>query len=86
MAGSTSGEQAAAATPVASEAASAEDLERLTTLLLEVLDTSGYVNPRTASSTEAKLRRMIRRMNLNAKDAELWLGMVRQIRWKLNSR
>jgi len=79
-------EQAAAATPVASEAASAEDLERLTTLLLEVLDTSGYVNPRTASSTEAKLRRMIRRMNLNAKDAELWLGMVRQIRWKLNSR
>jgi hypothetical protein len=29
------------------------------------------------------MRRLIRRMNLNAHDAEVWLGILRQIRWKL---
>jgi tRNA/rRNA methyltransferase len=65
--------------------AKAEELERLSRLLLEVLDESGYVNPRTASSTTAKVRRLIRRMDLNAKDAEVCLGMLRQIRWKLKA-
>jgi hypothetical protein len=27
----------------------------------------------------------LRRMNLNTNDAKLWLGMLRQIRWKLLS-
>jgi len=64
--------------------AAAGDIERLTTLLLKVLGASGYVKPRAAAATEEKLRRMIRRMNLNDADAELWLGMVRQIAWKLD--
>jgi tRNA C32,U32 (ribose-2'-O)-methylase TrmJ len=34
---------------------------------------------------EHPLRRLIRRMNLNAHDAEVWLGIVRQILWKLVS-
>lgn len=64
--------------------ASAGDLERLTQLLYQALEASGYVKPRVAAATEEKLRRMIRRMNLNDADAELWLGMVRQIAWKLD--
>jgi hypothetical protein len=32
-----------------------------------------------------KIRRLIRRMDLNAHDAEVWLGMLRQILWKLVS-
>jgi tRNA/rRNA methyltransferase len=63
--------------------ATAGDLERLTQLLFETLQTSGYVKPRVARATEEKLRRMIRRLNLNESDAELWLGMLRQIGWKL---
>jgi len=62
---------------------SAGELERLTQLLFEVLDESGYVKPRVAAATQEKLRRMIRRMNLSETDAETWLGMLRQIQWKL---
>ena len=35
-------------------------------------------------STDAKVRRLIRRMQLEAHDAEVWLGIMRQIRWKLS--
>jgi TrmH family RNA methyltransferase len=63
--------------------AHAGDMERLTGLLFEVLRASGYVKPRVAAATEEKMRRMVRRMNLNAADAELWLGMLRQVAWKL---
>jgi tRNA C32,U32 (ribose-2'-O)-methylase TrmJ len=43
------------------------------------------VHERVEGSTELKLRRLIRRMKLNAHDAEVWLGILRQIRWKLLS-
>jgi TrmH family RNA methyltransferase len=59
------------------------ELERLTSRLEEVLDLSGYVHGDVKGSTELKLRRLIRRMDLDTHDAEIWLGMLRQIRWKL---
>jgi tRNA/rRNA methyltransferase len=65
--------------------ATAADLERLTQVLFEALGVSGYVKPRVAAATEAKLRRMVRRMNLSDADAELWLGILRQIQWKLGT-
>jgi TrmH family RNA methyltransferase len=65
--------------------ANAGELERVTSLLLEVLGQAGYVHARIAGSTELKTRRLIRRMNLTAHDAEVWLGMLRQVRWKLTS-
>jgi tRNA C32,U32 (ribose-2'-O)-methylase TrmJ len=34
-------------------------------------------------AAEEKLRRLVRRMELNSNDAEVWLGMLRQIAWKL---
>jgi tRNA C32,U32 (ribose-2'-O)-methylase TrmJ len=34
---------------------------------------------------EEKLRRLIRRMKLSANDAEVLLGMLRQIHWKLRA-
>ncbi len=64
--------------------ASSEDFERLTTLLLDVLQRSGYVNPTTTELTELKLRRLIRRLGLPAADAVTWLGIFRQILWKLS--
>jgi tRNA C32,U32 (ribose-2'-O)-methylase TrmJ len=39
----------------------------------------------TEGSTELKLRRLVRRMNVNAHDVKVWMGMVRQILWKLKS-
>ncbi len=76
---------AAKAKPESRRAAHAEDLERITTLLEEVLERSGYVHARVEGSTRMKIRRLLRRMDLNAHDAEVWLGMLRQIRWKLVS-
>jgi tRNA/rRNA methyltransferase len=61
----------------------AGEVERLTAMLLDALRASGYTNPRTASSTEAKVRRLVRRLNLPARDIEIWLGVFRQMRWKL---
>lgn len=65
------------------ESASAGEIERFTALLLQALEASGYVKPRTTASSEAKLRRLVRRLQVPAADAETWLGMLRQINWKL---
>jgi len=65
--------------------ADAGELERLTQRLEEVLDRSGYVHARVEGSTRMKIRRLVRRLNLNAHDAEVWMGMLRQILWKLKS-
>jgi TrmH family RNA methyltransferase len=66
--------------------ASVGDLERLTTLLTELLEQSGYINTRTAGSTILKIRRLIRRLGVPASDVETWLGMLRQISWKLGQK
>ena len=59
------------------------ELERIRQLLFDVLRASGYVKPLLAAVTEENLRRMIRRLHLDAADAEVWQGMLRQIAWKL---
>lgn len=71
--------------PELPEMATAGDVERVTTSLLEALSISGYATPATIAATEEKVRRLVHRMNLSARDAELWLGMLRQILWKLRA-
>jgi tRNA/rRNA methyltransferase len=63
--------------------ASAETYERITMLLLDLLGRSGYINERTSKSTELKVRRLVRRLGLPEADTETWLGILRQILWKL---
>jgi TrmH family RNA methyltransferase len=65
--------------------AKAGDIERLTQLLFDVLRATGYVKPRAGRATEENLRRMLRRLNLTTDDADLWMGMLRQIQWKLDT-
>ncbi|HEY6944355.1 MAG TPA: RNA methyltransferase [Candidatus Acidoferrum sp.] len=81
-------------TPEKAALATAGDLERLTSLLLDLLRVSGYLKDlsarghaksHSAAPAEEKIRRFIRRMKLSAADAELFLGMLRQILWKLRS-
>ena len=74
--------------------ATAADLERLTSLLLDALRSSGYLKPnpsssqkrRSASPTDEKIRRLVRRLNLSSTDVELTVGIFRQIFWKLSSK
>jgi tRNA/rRNA methyltransferase len=63
--------------------ANAEELEQITLLLLENLQKSGYMNPVTAGSTEEKVRRLVRRLDIAGRDAPVLLGMLRQVLWKL---
>ncbi len=63
--------------------ATSGEAEQVTSLLLEALERSGYVNPRTAGSTEEKVRRLVRRMELAGRDAPVLMGMLKQILWKL---
>ena len=73
--------------------AASGDLERLTSLLVELLQASGYLktpagaqnSKRSAAPMEEKIRRLVRRLNLLDTDAEVLLGMLRQIRWKIVS-
>jgi TrmH family RNA methyltransferase len=63
--------------------AKAGEVELITSILLDALRVSGYVKPGTEVVMEDKARRLVRRMNLQPGDATVWLGMLRQIAWKL---
>jgi TrmH family RNA methyltransferase len=63
--------------------ASTAELERITTLLLEVLRASGYIDLRRVADVDERIRRVVRRLKLPARDRDLWLGMLRQILWKI---
>jgi TrmH family RNA methyltransferase len=60
-----------------------ELIEQLTTVLFEALRTSGYLKSKTSANTEAKIRRRVRRLKLSTVDAEAWIGMLRQMTWKM---
>ena len=67
------------------KSATAGEVERITATLLDALSASGYLKPRSVAPTEEKIRRLVRRLNLSAADAKVWLGMLRQMVWKLHS-
>jgi TrmH family RNA methyltransferase len=75
----------AASPPGKRQPAAAREVETITTVLLDALRASGYLKPHSAAPTDEKLRRLVRRLALSATDAEVLLGMLRQILWKLRS-
>ncbi len=64
--------------------AQAQDLERVTQLLAEMLTSIGYARRRPAAADPAEVRRMVRRLNLNQPDARRWIGILRQLLWKIS--
>ena len=67
------------------ERATAEELERITMMLLEAMRGSGYLERRPIADVEERMRRLVRRLNLPARDGGVWLGILRQIVWKQRS-
>ncbi|HZE81452.1 MAG TPA: TrmH family RNA methyltransferase [Candidatus Polarisedimenticolia bacterium] len=63
--------------------ATAGELERITTILIDALRASGYLGQRSVAAKEEKIRRMVRRLELSSADSEVWLGMLRQMLWKM---
>src|ERR1700749_2838848 len=60
--------------------AASGELERLGALMLEV---GGYTHPKAAATTEAEVRRMLRRLHVTDADTHLLMGMVRKLLWQL---
>jgi TrmH family RNA methyltransferase len=77
--------KAAEASPDRIRRASAGEYEQITRLLMDALDRSGYINETTATSTEEKVRRLVRRLDIAGKDAPVLMGMLKQILWKLGN-
>jgi TrmH family RNA methyltransferase len=65
--------------------ATAEQVERFTETLFLALRLSGYVKPGSEKSTETKVRRLVHRVDTSSADMDVWLGMLRQIVWKLKA-
>lgn len=65
--------------------ANAAELERITTKLLEAMRSSGYLKRRPIADVEERVRRLVHRINLPADDTTAWLGILRQIVWKLGT-
>src|SRR5271154_1537082 len=65
--------------------ATAEELERVTRTLLDAMRSSGYLTRRPIADVEERMRRLVRRLNLPARDAVVWLGILRQIVLKLRA-
>ena len=63
--------------------AAAAEVEQITAMLIEALQKSGYVKDVTAASTEEKVRRLVRRLEIAQRDAPILMGMLRQILWKI---
>jgi tRNA/rRNA methyltransferase len=74
---------ASAKEPKEIASAASGEVEQVTRMLLEILQKSGYINPVTAGSTEEKVRRLVRRLDIAVRDVPVLLGILRQILWKV---
>jgi TrmH family RNA methyltransferase len=63
--------------------ASSAEVERIHETLLTALRASGYPKLNTSESFEAAVRRMVLRLQLQSGDTEFFLGMLRQMVWKM---
>jgi len=66
-----------------SDPAAAGERERLTALLSEVLEKTEYTRRHPANCSEDQIRRLVLRMGLSATDVPVWMGILRQMLWKL---
>src|SRR5271170_1179862 len=74
------------AEPEQGSAASAAEVERITETLFTALRASGYPKLNSSDSFEGAVRRLVRRLHLQTGDAEFFLGMLRQMVWKMKNK
>jgi tRNA/rRNA methyltransferase len=69
--------------PGGAKAATADQAEQITGLLIEALEASGYLHPPADAATREKTRRLLRRLAISGHDAPVLMGMLRQMLWKM---
>ena len=62
-----------------SEPATAADFERVSTLLADVLERSGYSRRHPANARPNEVRKLVIKMALSASESTVWMGILRQI-------
>jgi tRNA/rRNA methyltransferase len=67
--------------PVHEAPATAEDRERLTQLLLDVLHATGYTRRFPANAAEPLVRQLVQPLGTSHREAMTWMGIFRQILW-----
>ena len=65
-------------------AATGAEVERVTALLMEVLKKAEYARHHPANCDVEDIRRLVVRMGLTGADAVVWMGMLRQILWRMS--
>lgn len=71
--------------PAKIKTAPSVEVERITTLLVEILRTSGYLKSQSGATADERVRRFVRRLELSPEGAVTFLGMLRQISWKVKN-
>lgn len=66
------------------ETASAGEVARFTEAFQQMLEASEYTRRHPANSTEEQVRRLVLRMGLDAADVPVWMGIARQVLWKID--
>jgi tRNA/rRNA methyltransferase len=61
----------------------AAQLERMWALLSEVMEKTEYTRRHAANGSPEHVRRLVRRIGVDAVDAPVWMGILRQVLWKL---
>jgi tRNA/rRNA methyltransferase len=62
--------------------ASAEDRERLTQLLLDVLHATGYTRRFPANASEPLVRQLAMQLGTTHREAMTWMGVLKQVLWR----
>ena len=63
-------------------AATADDRERLTQLLLDVMHVTGYTRRFPANASEPLVRQLTLQLGTSHREAMTWMGILRQILWR----
>jgi tRNA C32,U32 (ribose-2'-O)-methylase TrmJ len=62
--------------------ATADDRERLTQLLLDVMHVTGYIRRFPANSSEPQIRQLTQQLGVTHRESMTWMGILRQILWR----
>lgn len=67
------------------EPARVEEVERFVELFRRVLEASEYTRRHPANASQEQVRRLVLRMGLQAADVPVWMGILRQMLWKIRA-
>jgi len=72
--------------PVGGDPVAAAQLERITALMTEVMEHTEYTRRHAHNCSPDHVRRLVRRIGVDAVDAPVWIGFLKQVLWKLTGR